>query len=172
MQIAQFFQIHWRSALLEIAAGVLIALLLRKFVCLMAYVKGRSMENTLHNGEIIFALRPFVHRNIRRFDVVLCRYPGRRQLFVKRVVALSGERVSIQDDILYINGEATPENFPRRACMRPMAEQLVPPNACFVLGDNRPCSRDSRAVGPIPQDKIVAVVKCVVFPFNKIRKIS
>ena len=161
----------WMWPLTELILAVVIALLLRRFVCVLAYVKGRSMQDTLRDGEIVFALRRSLRGGIQRFDVVLCKYPQRKGLFVKRVVGLPGETLHMEDDILYVNGEAVEEDFPKRSCLRPMTERNVPENAYFVMGDNRPASRDSRSVGPIAQDRIVAVVKCVVFPFRSIRKI-
>ena len=161
----------WMWPLAELVLAVGIALLLRRFVCVLAYVKGRSMQDTLRDGEIVFALRRSLYGEIRRFDVVLCKYPQRKGLFVKRVVGLPGETLRIEDDVLYVNGEAVEEDFPKRSCLRPMTERCVPDNAYFVMGDNRPASRDSRSVGPISQEEIVAVVRCVVFPFRRIRKV-
>lgn len=151
--------------------GVIAALLLRRFVCLLCYVKGRSMQDTLQDGEIIFALRRELCGSIHRFDVVLCKYPNRKGLFVKRVVGLPGETIWIEDDVLFVNGESVAENFSRRKCIRPMTEKRIGPDEYFVLGDNRPASKDSRSIGPISCEAIVAVAKCVVFPFGKIRKI-
>ena len=139
--------------LAEITAGVLIALLLRRFVCLLAYVKGKSMMDTLRDGEVVFALRRRLHGEIRRFDVVLCRYPRRKGLFIKRVVGLPGETVAIEEDGLMVNGN-------------PVAE-----GEYFVLGDNRPSSKDSRSVGAIPEAAIIAVAKCVVLPVRRIRRL-
>ena len=162
----------WRKYLLtELAAGVILALLLRRFVCLLAHVKGRSMQDTLQNGEVVFALRRRQHGRIRRFDVVLCRYPNRKGYFVKRVVGLPGEMVAIVEDVLQINGEPVEENFPRRRCLRDMAERQLDTDEYFVLGDNRPASRDSRSIGPIRRKDIAAVCKCVLFPIGRIRKI-
>lgn len=155
----------------DVVLGITFALLLRQFVCLLCYVKGRSMQDTLQNGEMIFALRRRLHGEIRRFDVILCKYPNRKGLFVKRVVGLPDEIIWIDEDVLYANGEAVREHFPRRKCLRPMAEKQIGADEYFVLGDNRPASRDSRTVGPIPREMIVAVVKCVVFPFGRIRRI-
>lgn len=149
----------------------MIALIIRRFICLFAYVKGRSMQDTLQNGEIIFAFRRTICGELKRFDVVLCKYPGRREFFVKRIVGLPEETISIDDDILYINGQAVEENFARRSCLRSMTERQLGRDEYFVLGDNRPASRDSRSVGPIQRTEIIAVAKCVVFPFSKIRRI-
>ena len=157
--------------LAELTGGVVIALLLRRFVCMFAYVKGRSMLDTLQDGEILFAKRRRKNEPIKRFDVVLCRYPDRKGLFVKRVVGLSGETIAIEEDVLWVNGEAIPEDFSRRKCLRPMTERIVSDGACFVMGDNRPASRDSRSIGPISEEDIIAIAKYVVFPFRKIRKI-
>ena len=155
----------------DVVLSFTVALLLRQFVCLLCIVKGRSMMDTLQNGEVAFALRRKLHGKICRFDVVLCRYPNRKGLFVKRVVGLPGETIRIEEDIFYVNEMLVEENFSRRKCLRPMMEKQIGENEYFVMGDNRPASRDSRSVGPIPLESIVAVVKCVVFPFGKIRKI-
>lgn len=157
--------------LIDAAVGIVLALLLRRFVCMLVYVKGKSMQDTLQNGEVMFALRRRLHGEIRRFDVVLCHYPGRKGMFVKRVVGLPGETIYIEEDILYVNGEPVPENFPRRKSLRPMGERSIGPGEYFVLGDNRPASRDSRSVGAIPLEQIVGAAKCVVFPFGKVRRI-
>ena len=159
--------------LLEVLAAALIALALRHWAFLLVFVKGHSMMDTLRNGELLFALRRHRNRPIGRFDVVLCRYPKRRELFVKRVIGLPGELLSMSDDTVFIDGEPLQESFPKRRCMRRIEEIRLADNEYFVMGDNRPVSRDSRsrAVGPIPKEKIVAVVRCVVFPPGHIRKI-
>lgn len=154
----------WES-ILEVAAGVALALLLRRFVCLFARVKGNSMRDTLRNGDVLFALRRGLCRDLRRFDVVLCRYPGRgRKLFVKRIVALPGERVALAEGRLTIDGAPVAEDFPLRRSLRELPERALGAGEYFVMGDNRVSSHDSRSVGPIREEAILAVVKCVVFP--------
>ena len=155
----------------DFVIGVALALLTRRFLFLLAVVKGSSMLNTLRNRDILFALRRERCDGLRRFDVVLCRYPNRRQLFVKRIVALPGERVAIEDGVLRIDGVPVEEPASLRPVRRDMIERQLGAKDYFVMGDNRPGSHDSRSVGPIPEDMIVAVAKCVVFPPQRIGKL-
>ena len=155
----------------EIVVGVAIALFLRRFVCMLAIVKGSSMRDTLRNGDVLFAFRRGLCGELRRFDVVLCRYPNRRQLFVKRIVALPGERVAIEEGILRINGLPVEENFAHWPNRRDMVERKLGAGEYFVMGDNRPSSRDSRSVGAIPERRIIGVARCVVFPPRRFKKL-
>lgn len=164
----------WRIATrlaCEAAIGVLLALLLRFFVCMLVRVKGKSMMDTLHNGDFMLALCYGLFGDVRRFDVVICRYPGRKGYFVKRIVGLPGERVSMEEGALYIDGEVVAEDFPLRKSLRGFEERTLGPDEYFVMGDNRPCSHDSRRVGPIPRNAIVARVCCVFWPLRRCRRI-
>ncbi len=155
----------------EAATGVLLALLLRFFVCMLVRVKGKSMMDTLHNGDFMLALRYGLFGRIRRFDVVICRYPGRKGHFVKRVVGLPGERISMEEGALYINGAEVTEDFPLRRSLRGFDERTLGPDEYFVMGDNRPCSSDSRRVGPIHRRAILARVCCVFLPLRRRQRI-
>ena len=155
----------------EAATGVLLALLLRFFVCMLVRVKGKSMMDTLHNGDFMLALRYGLFGRIRRFDVVICRYPGRKGHFVKRVVGLPGERVSMTEGALYVDGAEVTEDFPLRRSLRGFDERTLGPDEYFVMGDNRPCSSDSRRVGPIHRRAILARVCCVFLPLRRRQRI-
>lgn len=150
---------------------VALALLLRRFVCAFAFVKGKSMMDTLNDKEIMFVLHYGLFGEPQRFDVVLCRYPGRKGLFVKRVIGMPGETISMEDDVVYINGEPLEENFARRKCLRAIPERTLGPDEYFVMGDNRPVSTDSRRVGPILRKQMLAKSVAVLLPFKKRRKI-
>lgn len=157
---------------IEIIAGLMIALLLRRFVCALALVKGRSMMDTLMDREVVFGLRCGLFGEPGRFDVVICRFPKRKGLFVKRVIALPGETISMEEDVVFINGAPVSENFARRSCMRAIPERLLGEDEYFVMGDNRPGSQDSRRVGPVLRGQILYKVKYVVLPLKKRRKIQ
>lgn len=155
----------------EAVTGVLLALLLRRFVCMLVRVKGRSMQDTLHDGDFMLALRYGLFGRIRRFDVVICRYPGRKGHFVKRVVGLPGERISMEEGALYVDGAEVTEDFPLRRSLRGFDERTLGPDEYFVMGDNRPCSSDSRRVGPIHRRAILARVCCVFLPLRRRQRI-
>lgn len=150
-----------------IAVCAAIALSLRFWVCMLVLVKGNSMRDTLHNHDLLFAVRT---RRFHRFDIVLCRYPDRKGFLVKRIIALPGEVISMEDDTVFIDGQPLAEDFPRRKCLRRIPETAVPDGYYFVMGDNRPSSRDSRSVGPIAARDIHARVTAVLLPVSRFHR--
>lgn len=191
------------SFLFELAAAVLIAVLIRRFLFFLSVVKGRSMMNTLKNNDILL-IRPRVRKLPDRGSIVICHYPGRmlqwprpvkkffrkftgkhpaaghflapffkdffhiRTCFVKRLVAVPGDTVEIRDGILLVNGEPAD---PPSSCATVFPALLVMPprqldaHECFVLGDNRMNSNDSRFIGPISDRMILGRAIRVMFPF-------
>ena len=186
--------------ILTIVAAVAIALPIRAFGFELVRVDGESMDNTLTNGEIMFvtkfdystawlslpwqdeeakekAARITTGGNPQRFDVVICRYPGRGDTnFVKRVVGLPGDIVEIRDGYLYINGDKQDEPYIsdkyRGGRLNTFGPYIVPEGEYFVLGDHRNNSNDSRSQGAISRDMIIGHVRTVLYPFNEIRGIE
>ena len=184
---------------LTITAAVVIALPIRAFAFEMVRVDGVSMDSTLSNGEIMFvskfdyattwlsfpwqddeakeqAARITTGGNPQRFDVVICRYPGRGDTnFVKRVVGLPGDTVEVRDGYLYVNGERCEEPYIldeyRGGRLNTFGPYEVPEGEYFVMGDHRNNSNDSRSQGSIPRDMIIGHVRTVVYPFSGIRGI-
>ena len=118
-----------------ILIAVAVALVIRTLVFEPVRVDGHSMDDTLANGEIMFvtkfdysstwlsmpwqsdeakekATRFTIGGDPQRFDVVICRYPGRGDTnFVKRVVGLPGDTVELREGYLYVNGEKYDEPY-------------------------------------------------------------
>ncbi len=130
------------------------------------------MLDTLHDREIMFVLRYGLFGQPKRFDVVLCRFPNRKGLFVKRIIGMPGETISMEDDVVYINDMPLAEDFPRRKCLRKLDERKLGSEEYYVMGDNRPVSTDSRRVGPIQRKQILARSLAVVFPLRMKRRIK
>lgn len=107
---------------------------------------------------------------IERGDVVALDHDeATAQTFLKRVVALPGERVRIDDGVLYVNDRAVPEpyvSFPDKRSVPPLT---VPPHALYVLGDNRAESEDSRVWGPIEESAVIGKAIVGVWPPQSLR---
>ena len=193
------------SWILTIVVAVIAALVIRSLVFEPVRVDGESMDDTLANGEIMFvtkfdysstwlcfpwqsnaekekAPRITFGGNPKRFDVVICRYPGRGDTnFVKRVVGLPGDTIRLEDGYLYVKEAGQDEEVRyeepyindayRVGILNNFNAYTVPEGKYFVMGDHRNNSNDSRSVGPIERNMIVGHVQQVVYPFGQWRGI-
>ena len=163
-----------------------LALAITRFLGLFVRVKGSSMKNTLHDGNILLAVRP---GRYRRGEVVLCRYPRRAErtielgaafsltwhtLFVKRLVALPGDTVEIREGQLFVNDSPVPDPPAMGSAPPDYPPRTLRSNQYFVLGDNRRASHDSRAadVGPISGKMLQGHVKAVLWPPGMIQTVK
>jgi signal peptidase I len=122
-----------------------------------------SMEPTLSVGDYIIADFKYFEKNeLQSGDLVILQYPkDPTKLFVKRVIALEGEKIEIRNKQVYVNDEAIPESYKAHKGIdmgevwRDNIEPVVIPSGhCFVLGDNRDNSMDSRAWGSVSTNSI------------------
>jgi len=122
-----------------------------------------SMEPTLSVGDYIIAdFKYFKKNELRGGDLAILQYPkDPTKLFVKRVIALEGEKIDIKDKQVYVNDEAITESYKVHKGIdmgevwRDNFEAVVVPSGhCFVLGDNRDNSMDSRAWGSVPMSSL------------------
>ena len=94
-----------------------------------------------------------------------------KKSYIKRVIALPGEQVKIEDGKVYINGELLEEDYLQEgvttASKNPyLTEFTVPEDCVFAMGDNRAQSSDCRSFGCIPLDKIESKVWIRFWPFD------
>jgi signal peptidase I len=140
----------WTRDLL-IAIGL--ALVIIVFLYQPVKVEGTSMAPLLSDQERIF-INKFVYRfeAIHRGDVVVFWYPlDRSKSFIKRVIALPGETVSIRQGVVTVNGKVVPEPYvpPQYEDISDYGPVRVPKDSYFVMGDHRISSNDSRVFGPV-----------------------
>src|SRR6202171_2036035 len=140
----------WTRDLL-IAIGL--ALVIIVFLYQPVKVEGTSMAPLLSDQERIF-INKFVYRfeSIHRGDVVVFWYPlDRSKSFIKRVIALPGETVSIRQGVVTVNGQVVPEPYapPQYEDASDYGPVRVPKDSYFVMGDHRISSNDSRVFGPV-----------------------
>lgn len=160
-----------------ILAVAAVMLFVNNFLLINAYIPSESMENTIRKGDRIFGNRlAYRKEGPNRFDIVIFRFPDdEKQLFIKRVIGLPGETVSIEDGKVYINGRAEPldDSFIPEVMRGNFGPYTVPEDCFFVLGDNRNHSHDSRFWKNtfVARDKILGKAVLRYFPFTKIGRI-
>ena len=131
-----------------IAAGVIIAVLLNRFVIINADITSGSMSTTLEKGDKLIGLRlAYIFSEPKRGDIIIFEYPDDgEKLLIKRVIGLPGDMVIIKDGLVYINGSEEPldEPYAHGTNKQDFGPYMVPADCYFVLGDNRDNSKDSR----------------------------
>ena len=172
---------EWATVLV---VALVIAITVRSLILQQFYISGPSMEATMFqdNRVLVNKLSYRLH-DIHRGDVVVFdRVTVDGQVvqhddLIKRVIALGGERISITDCKVFIDGKLLPEPYLNDydlaqtviedRCRVPMMdEMIIPDNQLFVMGDNRPQSFDSRMFGPIEQSLVVGRAFVIIWPLS------
>ncbi|ACO46456.1 signal peptidase I [Deinococcus deserti] len=166
---SQELRTAWRTWIL---GALLPVYLLTTFVGTLARVDGQSMQDTLQHGDLLVLLKyprwmqawglptPYP----RRGDVLIFKGPAdspysyetlwgvrHRPYNIKRVMALPGDTVAIEDNTLVVNGREAVDPYASEGFMNDQPSVKVPPGKVWVLGDNRQlgASLDSRAYGMV-----------------------
>lgn len=149
------------SFLLTLVGGVMIMLL---FLPVLE-VSGSSMEPTLQDGDILVLYKPHVIRTGE-----MCGMYARDRLILKRVIALQGDVVDMDDaGNVFVNGVALQEPYISQKAMGTCDLSFpftVPENSIFVMGDHRETSIDSRCslIGCIKTDQVMGQVVARIWP--------
>jgi signal peptidase I len=191
-----------RNAVWEVVETLILAVLIFvavRSVVLNFRVDGLSMEPTLDTGEMLLVNRqiyfhfdaynvvdwlPFVEHDEQKIvypfhppqrgDIVVLHPPiDGGKPYIKRVIGLPGETVSIHDGAVYINGERLDEPYLNGVATTwagsIRAEELtIEDDEVFVMGDNRNNSTDSRVFGPIEIDEIIGKAWIAFWPLERL----
>ncbi len=171
---------EWIRALI---IAFILAGAVRYFIFAPIVVDGESMMPTLQDRDRMIVNK--ISYNIGdadRFDIIVFEAPEGKD-YIKRVIGLPGDKVEYKDDMLYVNGEAIKEPY-----LEPYKNDLlegnltydfdltgvtgqttVPEGHLFVMGDNRQHSKDSRAIGFVPIEKVVGKADVIFWPLNDIQ---
>jgi signal peptidase I len=158
------------------ARDLLVSLAISAFIIIFLYqpvkVEGTSMMPGLEDQERIF-VNKFVYRwePIQRGDIVVFRYPrDTSKSYIKRVIGVAGDRIRIENGLVYVNGEPLDEDYVPSdyADTRSYSEVVVPPNSFFVLGDHRTMSNDSRDFGTVNERYIYGKAVFGYWPMDKL----
>jgi signal peptidase I len=128
-------------------------------------VDGASMEPTLTSGEFVIVNKlAYMLGKPQVGDVIVFHYPrDPSQEYIKRVIGLPGDQVSVRGGQVYVNNWPLEEDY---IAASPVYEfdQNVQEDALFVLGDNRNNSSDSHNWGTVPLDYVVGKAMFVYWP--------
>lgn len=161
----------------ELLRDILIVVLIA--VCLITLVKPiivkkTSMEPTLYENDYLMISKQAynIFGEPRRGDIVVFPHDegATTELYIKRVIGLPGEKVTITGGLVYINGNQLEEDYSKDGITPgEVKDYLVPEGKVFVMGDNREVSIDSRSeeVGSIDIDEITGKAIFRVYPFGR-----
>ena len=160
-----------RDLLISATVSVLIILFLYQPV----RVEGTSMLPRLEDHDRLF-INKFVYHitSIERGDVVVFHYPrDPEKSYIKRVIALPGDKLQIDHGKVWLNGKPLPESYVPDAYRdeRSYSEMVVPDDSYFMMGDHRSISSDSREFGPVDRDLIYGKAVFVYWPAKDVGEV-
>lgn len=155
--------------------AILIVIPIRMFIAQPFIVSGASMDDTFHSGEYLIVDQVSYQFNEPvRGDVIVFRYPrDPSKFFIKRIIGIPGDTITIENAEVTISNEENPDGFTLDEAYvqsmtpdKPLTETLGE-REYFVMGDNRDHSSDSRSWGVLQEDRIVGRALVRLFPPNE-----
>ena len=158
----------------SIAVALVIALVLRNYVVTFVRVDGSSMFPTLTDEDRLIVIR--LGYTPKQGDIVILNPPSGRGPYIKRVIGMPGQTVTIENGYVYIDGEKQVEDYVSSPTYpKGLNDRFeVPEGYVMVLGDNREDSHDSRAddVGLIKFENVLGKAVVRVWPLNKLGPVN
>ena len=142
---------------------IIAVILIRTFIITPVRVDGASMDQTLEDGQILLLYKL---ANVDYGDIVVLHEEKEGEIIIKRIIGMPKDTVSIKDNTVYVNDEELEEDYAYGETSD-YEEITLGDDEYFILGDNRPISKDSRYFGPVKEDEIIGKVIFRLWPFNK-----
>jgi signal peptidase I len=163
-------RIVW-EAITAVVPALLIALFINVYVAQAVGIEtGPSMQPNLYQGyRVVIEKVSYRFHLPRRGDIVVADRPGEEVSLIKRVIGLPGETIEVRDGHVMIDGQPIEEPWVADFGGPDYGPKEVPEGYVFILGDNRPVSRDSRSIGPVPLSTIEGRAWLVYWPLEEIR---
>ncbi len=161
----------------ELVETVVLALVLFLVINLLTArvrVDGPSMEPSYqHNNRVVVSKVSYWFGDIQRGDVVVFPAPPNpNEDYIKRVIGLPGDRVSVANGSVFVNGVPIEEPYINAPPISNLPETVVPEGMVFVMGDNRNVSSDSRSWGPLQIEDIIGKAVFVYWPLDQVRVVE
>ena len=160
-----------RAWLGDLTVSLVVSLIIILFLYQPVRVEGTSMLPRLEDQDRLF-INKFAYQfeKIQRGEVVVFYYPhDHTKSYIKRVIALPGDTLSVDHGTVSVNGVALKEPYvpERYQDDRSLPEQIIPVGEYFVMGDHRSISSDSRDFGPVPRDLVYGRAAFVYWPVDQ-----
>lgn len=172
-------EVDWKKEIISFAFTLLvtmaIVIVLKNFVIINANVPTGSMENTIMPGDNLLGFRlAYLTEEPERGDIIFFYFPDdESQKYVKRIIGLPGETVTILDGKIYIDDSSEPleEPYLKEEWTRGTGPYVfeIPEDSYLCLGDNRNRSADAREWNNpyVAKEKIIAKALFTYFPFDR-----
>ncbi len=170
---------HQHNSLIREVLQTIILTALVFFVVRLAVqptlVSGPSMEPGLYTGDWVMVNKlAYTFGAPQRGDVIVFHPPSDpSELYVKRLIGLPGDTVTVTSSAVYVNNDklSEPYIYPLTGSEVENPQAVPPlklaPGQYFMMGDHRQDSNDSRVFGPVPKQNIVGKAQAVFWPVNK-----
>jgi signal peptidase I len=161
--LKQWWQ-KWGENIQILILALGLAVFIRTFVAEPRYIPSESMVPTLEVGDRLIVEKLSYYGHLpHRGDIVVFAPPPQLQeqgyqadqAFIKRVIGVPGDTVAVQNGRVFVNRELLTEAYIAEQPNYPMSPIVVPPDALFVMGDNRNNSNDSHIWGFLPTANVV-----------------
>jgi signal peptidase I len=156
---------------LDFCVSVLVSAFIIFFVYQPVRVDGPSMQPLLQSEDrLIISKIAYRLGDVKRGDVVVFLYPhDHSKSYIKRVIAVGGDDLKIDDGRVYVNGKELKERYVplRYEDERSLPETVIPPHEYWVMGDHRSISSDSRDFGPVERALIYGKASFVYWPLDQ-----
>lgn len=158
--------------LLDLVVSIVVSAFIIVFLYQPVRVEGTSMLPMLEDQDRLF-INKIAYRvgDIHQGDVVVFQYPhDLSKSYIKRVIALPGDRLRIDHGRVFVNGQLLREPYvPERFTDdRSQPEMVLLPHQYWVMGDHRSISSDSRDFGPVDRELIYGKAAFVYWPVEQI----
>lgn len=185
------------SFIVSILFSIILGLFIRTYIMEARWIPSGAMEPTLNGtpnqweaDKVIVDKFGYKFANPKRGDIIVfspteaLREEQFENAFIKRIVALPGEKVELKQGKVYINDKPLEENYvasrqltSTEVCTSAQTQPYlskavtIPPNSYLVLGDNRGSSYDSRCWGVVPKDNIIGKASAIFWPIERRRSL-
>ena len=148
-----------RRTLIRIAVLAVLSFVTFGWLLTPVRVRGISMEPTYSDSSLKLVNRmTYRVRSPQRGDVVAIRLAGPSVLYVKRIIGLPSERVSIVDGVIEVNGAPLVEPYVQKRAAWNYPEVTVGPREYFVIGDNRGMKMGDHDFGRVDARRIIGMI--------------